>query len=123
MVRDRVEFWQALADDQGRPVTVSVPDIALPVPVAADDLADLVDVLVDNVFAHTPEPAGFEVRLDAAGGRAHLVVTDAGPGPDRPAGSGPARPGSASTSPGVRRSGAAARSRSAARPGAARRSR
>ena len=38
--------------------------------VAQDDLADLVDVLVDNVFAHTPEGTAFRVDLfaDSGGG-------------------------------------------------------
>jgi signal transduction histidine kinase len=82
VVRDRVAFWRALADDQGRPVTVSIPDTVLHVPVAADDLSDVVDVLLDNVFAHTPEPAGFDVHLEAEDGKVHLVVTDSGPGPE-----------------------------------------
>ena len=114
VVGDRVAFWRALAEDQGRPVALELPERALRVPVAADDLADVVDVLVDNVFAHTPEPTGFEVRLHAGGGTVHLVVTDDGPGP-APAGrrDRTGSPASASTSPGVRRWRAAARSRSA----------
>ena len=81
VVRERVAFWQALAEDQGRPVQVDVPDSPMVVPLAADDLADVVDVLVDNVFAHTPEPVGFQVRLVRSGDRARLEVTDAGTGP------------------------------------------
>jgi signal transduction histidine kinase len=81
VVGTRVAFWSALADDQQRPLEIALPDEPLSVPVAADDLADLVDVLVDNVFAHTPEPAGFRVRLVRLGGVAHLTVTDDGPGP------------------------------------------
>ena len=81
VVRERVAFWRVLADDQGRPVELSVPATPLPVPVAADDLADLVDVLVDNVFAHTPEPAGFAVRLTEDAASVRLQVADRGPGP------------------------------------------
>ena len=85
-VRERVAFWSALAEDQGRAMTVSVPDRPLVVPVAVDDLTDLVDLLVDNVFAHTPDGTAFEVALDAEGGHAVLVVADRGPGPaPRPA--------------------------------------
>ncbi len=81
VVRERVSFWQALAEDQGRPVRLSVPDRTLLVGVAEEDLADVVDVLIDNVFAHTPEPAGFAVELSEEGGSVRLEVADAGAGP------------------------------------------
>ncbi len=81
-VRDRVGFWSALADDQGRQLTVRTPTSAVPVPLSADDLADVVDVLIDNVFSHTPEATAFEVTLDVVDHEAVLAVTDSGPGVD-----------------------------------------
>ncbi len=81
VVSERVAFWQALAEDQGRPVQVEVPEAPAVVPLAADDLADVIDVLVDNVFAHTPEPVGFAVRLIRSGDKVRLEVSDAGTGP------------------------------------------
>ncbi|MFC5177840.1 sensor histidine kinase [Nocardioides taihuensis] len=81
VVGGRIAFWAALADDQQRPLEVSLPEEPVTVPVAPDDLADLLDVLLDNVFAHTPEPVGFRVRLVRLDGVAHLSVTDDGPGP------------------------------------------
>jgi signal transduction histidine kinase len=54
-VRDRTDFWQVLAEDQDRPTEILIPEGEMPVPVAPDDLANLVDCLIDNVFAHTPE--------------------------------------------------------------------
>ena len=53
----------------------------VPVPVAADDVAACTDILLGNVFAHTPDGVAFAVRLSrrAAGG-AWLVVADDGPG-------------------------------------------
>lgn len=80
VVRARIGFWSALAEDQGRTMTVTLPDRPLVVPVAPDDLADVVDVLVDNVFAHTPDGTPFEVGLGEEGGAAVLVVADRGPG-------------------------------------------
>ncbi len=59
---------------------MSLPDREVTVPVAADDLADVLDVLVDNVFAHTADGTPFEVRLTTAEGYAVLVVADRGPG-------------------------------------------
>ncbi len=81
VVSERVAYWLPLAEDQGRPVQVDVPESPAVVPLAADDLADVIDVLVDNVFAHTPEPVGFEVRLVRSGDKVRLEVSDAGTGP------------------------------------------
>jgi signal transduction histidine kinase len=80
-VRERTSFWEVLAEDQERPTEISVPEGEVTVGVAPDDLADLVDVLIDNVFAHTPERTPFAVRLDVEDGTARLVVSDDGPGP------------------------------------------
>ncbi|MDP2774737.1 MAG: HAMP domain-containing sensor histidine kinase, partial [Nocardioides sp.] len=81
-VRERAAFWQVLAEDQRRPMTVDVPAERLLVSLAHDDLSDLVDILVDNVFAHTAEGVSFsiELRRDPAGDGAALVITDSGPG-------------------------------------------
>jgi signal transduction histidine kinase len=83
VVRERVRFWTPLAEDQERPLDASTPDRRMPVPLAAEDLADLVDVLIDNVFAHTPEGTPFSVMLSGAGEVARLEVADTGPGPHR----------------------------------------
>ncbi len=79
-VRQRVAFWEVLAEDQGRRLRVAVPDVPVRVPLVEEDLADVLDVLVDNVFAHTPDGTPFEVSLTAMAGRAVLVVADEGPG-------------------------------------------
>ncbi|MFA6299892.1 MAG: HAMP domain-containing sensor histidine kinase, partial [Nocardioides sp.] len=81
-VRDRATFWQVLAEDQHRPMTIDVPPERLLVPLARDDLSDLVDILVDNVFAHTAEGVSFSIELsrDEAGGAAVVVISDSGPG-------------------------------------------
>jgi signal transduction histidine kinase len=80
VVRDRVAFWSALAEDQGRDLTVELPDGPCDVAVDAVDLCDVVDILVDNIFAHTPEGTGFRIALvrDIRAGR--LTVQDFGPG-------------------------------------------
>jgi signal transduction histidine kinase len=87
VVRDRSAFWAALAEDQGRPVTIEVPDVPVPVPLDAADVTDMLDVLVDNVFAHTADDVGFTVTLVHEPGQVVLEVLDAGPGmsPETPA--------------------------------------
>ena len=83
VVHDRVEFWRPLAEDQGRSMRIRLPAGPVVVPLAAADLADLVDVLVDNVFAHTPEGTALGVELSLAGREVGLHVSDAGPGVDQ----------------------------------------
>ena len=81
VVAERAAFWWPLAEDQDRRMFVEVASGPLPVFVAADDLAACADILLGNVFAHTPEGAGFAVRLSRrATGGAWLVVADDGPG-------------------------------------------
>jgi signal transduction histidine kinase len=81
VIAERAAFWWPLAEDQDRRMTVELAPGPVPVFVAADDLATCADILLGNVFAHTPEGAAFAVRLSrrAAGG-AWLVVADDGPG-------------------------------------------
>jgi len=80
VVRARVDFWRPLAEDQGRRLEVLLPPEPLRVPLAVEDLSDLVDVLVDNVFAHTPEGTALRLELEGHDDRAVLTLTDAGPG-------------------------------------------
>lgn len=94
VVRARTDYWAALAEDQERWMTVDMPSAALPVGVAAQDLAACVDILLENVFAHTPEGTAFSVRVSpAAAGGAWVVVSDNGPGFSHPD---PARRGQSS---------------------------
>ena len=85
VVRDRVAFWSALAVDQGRDLTVSIPSTEAPVAIDATDLVDVVDTLVDNVFAHTPDGTAFAVSLTSSDPRlVRLEVADSGPGAANP---------------------------------------
>jgi len=94
VVRDRVAYWSALAEDQRRELTVRVEPGALPVALGPGDLGDLVDVLVDNVFAHTPEGTPFTIAAGSLGTRTCIAVTDRGPGIDPAAEPVPDRVGS-----------------------------
>jgi len=53
----------------------------VPVRTSGEDLAACTDILLENVFSHTPEGCAFAVKLSRrAGGGAWLVVADDGPG-------------------------------------------
>lgn len=78
---ERVAFWQALAEEQERDLRL-VTDLDGPVPVGVgrDDLAAALDVVLDNVFSHTPDGTAATVSLLREQDRVLLRVDDAGPG-------------------------------------------
>lgn len=79
---ERAAFWGALAEDDHREWTLAGTAREVMVRVAEPDAAAAVDVLIGNVFAHTPEGTPYSVSLHVDGGRAVLAVEDAGPGID-----------------------------------------
>ncbi|MBD3784499.1 MAG: HAMP domain-containing histidine kinase [Micrococcales bacterium] len=85
VVAARVAFWGPLAEDQGRWLHLTGDPTTAAVAMSDADLRELVDTVLDNVFAHTPEGADIRVRV-AQPDRRHVevVVEDAGPGMDLP---------------------------------------
>jgi signal transduction histidine kinase len=79
VVSERVEFWSVLAEDQQRQVRRSIAPGAA-VPVDRQDLVDALDVLLDNVFAHTASGVGFTVTVRRTPVFAEVVIEDDGPG-------------------------------------------
>lgn len=79
VVAERAEFWAALAEDQGRPVTTEIAAGPVLAGVAEAELRTCVDVLLGNVFAHTNDGVAYAVTLTSEG---RLTVEDAGPGFD-----------------------------------------
>lgn len=79
VVSARTAYWTALAEDQGRAVHLDLPAEAVLCAIDAPDLIDIVDVLVDNVFAHTGTSVGFAVALRSEPDRVVLSITDPGP--------------------------------------------
>jgi signal transduction histidine kinase len=81
VVATRAAFWQVLADDTERRMDVVTPTGPVRVRLTAADLADTVDAVLGNVFAHTPDGTGVGLRLaPRPGGGALLVVEDEGQG-------------------------------------------
>ncbi|MGW2934749.1 sensor histidine kinase [Streptomyces sp. NPDC001156] len=80
VVRERMEFWSALAEDERRKWRVAGADRPVRIPVARADLAAALDALLGNVFRHTPEGTAFAVDVHNGEDAVIVLVSDAGPG-------------------------------------------
>ena len=80
VIGERVAFWSALAEDEGRSWELSGAERPAPVPVSAADLAVVLDALLGNVFRHTPEGTGFVADIRPGAEAVVITVSDAGPG-------------------------------------------
>lgn len=80
VIRERMEFWSALAEDERRSARLAGVDRPAQVPVARAELVAAVDALIGNVFRHTPEGTDFSVDVHHAGDAVIVLASDAGPG-------------------------------------------
>jgi len=81
VLRDQVDFWRPLTEDQGRVIDLELPASTVEVRCAADDLRAAVDALLENCVAHTPDGVQISVVLRGPGtGEVVLEVRDRGPG-------------------------------------------
>ncbi|MCO5968853.1 sensor histidine kinase [Actinoallomurus soli] len=80
VLRDRMAFWSALAEDQERDCELIGADTPVAVPVPRGELSAVLDSLLGNVFRHTAEGTAFAVTLHAGAGLVGILVADAGPG-------------------------------------------
>ncbi|ARF55439.1 sensor histidine kinase [Streptomyces gilvosporeus] len=84
VIRERMAFWSALAEDEGRTVRIAGADRPVRIPVARPDLAAALDAMLGNVFRHTPEGTAFAVDVHNADDAVIVLVSDAGPGIEDP---------------------------------------
>ena len=85
VIRERMAFWSALAEDEGREVRTAGADQPARVPVARGELAAALDAMLGNVFRHTPEGTAFAVDVHSSDDAVIVLVSDAGPGVADPA--------------------------------------
>nr|WP_223183829.1 MULTISPECIES: HAMP domain-containing sensor histidine kinase [unclassified Streptomyces] len=85
VVRERMDFWSALAEDEGRLVRVAGVERPVRIPVARPELVASLDALLGNVFRHTPEGTAFSIDVHNGDDAVIVLVSDAGPGIDDPA--------------------------------------
>ncbi|MEI7035070.1 HAMP domain-containing sensor histidine kinase [Streptomyces pratensis] len=84
VIRERMGFWSALAEDEGREVRLAGVDRRVHTPVSRPELAAALDALLGNVFRHTPEGTAFAVDVHHSGEAVIVLVSDAGPGIEDP---------------------------------------
>jgi len=80
IVNRRIAFWGALADEQDRTIETAIAAGPIPVSVTPADLETLIDALLGNVFAHTPDTAPIAVAIERLRDQVRLTVADGGPG-------------------------------------------
>lgn len=80
VVARRMDYWLPLLEAQDRPTEIDLPDAALLVPMAADDLADTLDALLVNVISYTTPATPVAVRVVVHARWVTVVVEDGGPG-------------------------------------------
>ena len=81
VVRHRFGFWRVLAEEQNRTTTARVEAGEHPVALPRSDLGALIDVLIENVFAHTAEGVGYRIVVRTHGDGGHsLTISDDGEG-------------------------------------------
>ncbi|MFD5324197.1 sensor histidine kinase [Streptomyces sp. NPDC127092] len=85
VVRERMDFWSALAEDEDRKVRVAGVERPVRIPVARAELVAALDALLGNVFRHTREGTAFSVDLHNGEDAVIILVSDAGPGIPDPA--------------------------------------
>ncbi|MFB6501708.1 MULTISPECIES: HAMP domain-containing sensor histidine kinase [unclassified Streptomyces] len=85
VIRERMSFWSALAEDEGREVSLAGVDRTVRIPVARPELVAVLDALLGNVFRHTPEGAAFAVDVHHSDDAVIVLVSDAGDGIADPA--------------------------------------
>ncbi|EFE80052.1 LOW QUALITY PROTEIN: two-component system sensor kinase, partial [Streptomyces albidoflavus] len=77
VIRERMAFWSALAEDEGRTARVAGVHRPVRIPVARGDLVEALDALLGIVFRHTPEGRPFLVLKFSAS--PHRNVTNRSP--------------------------------------------
>lgn len=99
----RIEYWRPLAEDQNRTLAVTLPDGPAPVALSALDLADVIDICIDNVSHIRPKAlvSPSRLRWSTAGCGWRSPIRAPGLPRRRPV-HGPARPGWACNSPAAR---------------------
>lgn len=82
VVEARARFWSALAREEDRAIEIDVAAEPVTVVLGRSSIDEAVDVLIENVFTHTPQGTGLRVSTGWNGELAWFEVSDRGQGFD-----------------------------------------
>jgi signal transduction histidine kinase len=74
------ERWEGPAESSGHDLVLREGEPAVTVAASRDDIAAILDNLIENALNYSPEGTAVTVEWEARNGRARLVVLDEGPG-------------------------------------------
>lgn len=81
VVRSRADFWAVLAEEHGREFVVLLDERGpLPLQLSSEEVSVVVDILIDNVFTHTPRGTAFTLCTGQGTAGPVLESADNGPG-------------------------------------------
>ncbi|WP_438297537.1 sensor histidine kinase [Streptomyces sp. HUAS TT7] len=80
VLRERMVFWSALAEDEGRQTRLSGVETPVHLPVPRTELTAALDAMLGNIFRHTPLGTAFAVDVHQSDDTVIVLVSDAGEG-------------------------------------------
>lgn len=80
VARERAGFWEPLATEQERTVTVDITTKPTPVAIPATDLETAIDALIENAISHTSAGSPFWLIVERTDHNVNLSVVDGGEG-------------------------------------------
>lgn len=80
VVTERADFWSVLAEDQARPWRFERGSSPAPVAVSHAEMAAAIDILLENVFAHTETGSALTIGFGVDSGMVRIWVEDGGNG-------------------------------------------
>jgi signal transduction histidine kinase len=79
MVRDRVEMWEPLADEQGITIAVAAP-VSARCAVVEGGLEQIIDNYIDNALDYAPLGSSITIGVTRSANETTISVADRGPG-------------------------------------------
>jgi len=80
VIRDRVDYWSPLADEQGITLIAEPPPVDLTILTVPTGIEQIIDNLIDNALEASPSGSDILIRVDVHPDTIDLHIIDQGPG-------------------------------------------